>query len=283
MVAKLLAADPRVRGSGKESRTVSVYAGIAEKMAVPLLALMRSWRPDLVVFEESTYAAALVANALGIPAVRHLWGVDILSYVRSFEPAALSATANSPRTVHSGRRGRGDGGPLPARPAGARRLHPAAHAVRPVQRRDRAARVGGRAADPAADLRHLRHDQLPAGVLRMCHRPARPRGGGPAGRGGGHGGRRRPGRARPGAGQRPDRRTDPAAHPAAQLRPADLAGGPEHRADRGVVWNTAADDPPAAGPAPHRDPGVGGGRGDQAGARRGGHRGDPHRGGHDPR
>ncbi|MEV5713093.1 glycosyltransferase [Amycolatopsis mediterranei] len=94
-VARLLAADPRVRGSGKESRTVSAYAGIAEKMAGPLLALMRSWRPDLVVFEESTYAAALVATALGVPAVRHLWGVDILSYLRSFEPAALAATASS--------------------------------------------------------------------------------------------------------------------------------------------------------------------------------------------
>jgi len=94
VVARLLAADPHRRGDGKGSRTISAYAGIASVMASPLLELMRSWRPDLVVFEESTYAAALVAAALGIPAVRHFWGVDILCQVRAFEAEALEPVAS---------------------------------------------------------------------------------------------------------------------------------------------------------------------------------------------
>lgn len=93
IVDALLAVDPAVRGDGRSSRTVSSYAAIADTMAGPLRAVMERWRPDLVVFEESTYAAPMVARRLGIPAVRHLWGVDILSYVRSFEPAALAPLA----------------------------------------------------------------------------------------------------------------------------------------------------------------------------------------------
>ncbi|GHF27997.1 nucleotide disphospho-sugar-binding domain-containing protein [Streptomyces morookaense] len=93
VVDALLAVDPAVRGDGRTSRIVSGYAAIAEVMADPLRDLMERWRPDLVVFEESTYAAPMVARLLGIPAVRHLWGVDILSYVRSFEPAALAPLA----------------------------------------------------------------------------------------------------------------------------------------------------------------------------------------------
>ncbi|GAA0297337.1 glycosyltransferase [Streptomyces polychromogenes] len=93
VVDALLAVDPAVRGDGRTSRTVSGYAAIAGLMADPLREVMERWRPDLVVFEESTYAAPMVARLLGIPAVRHLWGVDILSYVRSFEPAALTPLA----------------------------------------------------------------------------------------------------------------------------------------------------------------------------------------------
>ncbi|MGW2425621.1 nucleotide disphospho-sugar-binding domain-containing protein [Streptomyces sp. NPDC001709] len=91
VVNRLLAVDPAVAGDGRRSRTVSTYAAIAETMADPLHDLMTRWRPDLVVFEESTYAAPLVARRLGVPAVRHLWGVDILTSVRTFEPSALAS------------------------------------------------------------------------------------------------------------------------------------------------------------------------------------------------
>lgn len=93
IVDALLAVDPHTRGPGDRSRTVSAYAEIAETMVEPLLTVLRGWRPDLVVFEESTYAGPLAAQRLGIPAVRHLWGVDILSFVRTFEAAALAPAA----------------------------------------------------------------------------------------------------------------------------------------------------------------------------------------------
>ncbi|MFI9724227.1 nucleotide disphospho-sugar-binding domain-containing protein [Streptomyces sp. NPDC052396] len=43
------------------------------------LEFAREWRPDLVVSEEVDFAGAVVAGALGVPLVRHRWGVDPLS------------------------------------------------------------------------------------------------------------------------------------------------------------------------------------------------------------
>ncbi|MFE2096597.1 nucleotide disphospho-sugar-binding domain-containing protein [Streptomyces sp. PTD9-10] len=39
----------------------------------------RRWRPDLVVSEQIDFAGTVVAGALGVPHVRHRWGVDPLS------------------------------------------------------------------------------------------------------------------------------------------------------------------------------------------------------------
>jgi UDP:flavonoid glycosyltransferase YjiC (YdhE family) len=36
----------------------------------------RYWRPDLVVFEPTSFVGPLVARLLGVPAVRHLWTAD---------------------------------------------------------------------------------------------------------------------------------------------------------------------------------------------------------------
>jgi len=46
----------------------------AEDMADDLVAFTRAWRPDLVVSDPLTYAAALAADVAGIPLVHHLWG-----------------------------------------------------------------------------------------------------------------------------------------------------------------------------------------------------------------
>jgi UDP:flavonoid glycosyltransferase YjiC (YdhE family) len=86
--------DPRRPGPGDVSRTVARYEEMAEAMADPMIALVESWRPDLVVFEECTYAAPLVARRYGIPAVRHLWGVDVMSFVRWSEERCLSPLAD---------------------------------------------------------------------------------------------------------------------------------------------------------------------------------------------
>ncbi|MEU7837901.1 MULTISPECIES: nucleotide disphospho-sugar-binding domain-containing protein [unclassified Nonomuraea] len=81
----------KVQVGGKtESRTIRDFAQIAEAMAGPLTDAVRAWRPDLIVFEETTYAAPLVAELTGVPAVRHLLGLDCLSPLRWTESPALA-------------------------------------------------------------------------------------------------------------------------------------------------------------------------------------------------
>ncbi|WP_017587940.1 activator-dependent family glycosyltransferase [Nocardiopsis ganjiahuensis] len=55
---------------------------VNDPMFDDLVALGRSWRPDLVVWEPSTYAAPVAAQACGAAHVRHLWSVDLFTRVR---------------------------------------------------------------------------------------------------------------------------------------------------------------------------------------------------------
>ncbi len=55
---------------------------VNDPMFDDLVALCRQWRPDLVVWEPSTYAAPVAARACGAAHVRHLWSVDLFSRVR---------------------------------------------------------------------------------------------------------------------------------------------------------------------------------------------------------
>ncbi|HXL91010.1 MAG TPA: nucleotide disphospho-sugar-binding domain-containing protein [Streptosporangiaceae bacterium] len=89
-LTKLFGQDPNDRSRREESRTVRCFADIAETMTAPLSDLVRRWRPSLVLYEETTYAAPLVAAAAGVPAVRHLWGIDVMSFVRWSEPISLA-------------------------------------------------------------------------------------------------------------------------------------------------------------------------------------------------
>ncbi|MEU6172910.1 nucleotide disphospho-sugar-binding domain-containing protein [Streptantibioticus parmotrematis] len=57
-----------------------VFAGHARYMVPRYLEIARQWQPDLVVGEELEFAGLVVAGALGVPAVRHRWGVDPLSH-----------------------------------------------------------------------------------------------------------------------------------------------------------------------------------------------------------
>ncbi|MFC0436878.1 nucleotide disphospho-sugar-binding domain-containing protein [Kutzneria buriramensis] len=69
------------------------YLAAAESMVDDLLRRAESERPDLVVYEPTTYAAPLVAARLGIPRVRQLWGPDFLWQLRDRERAALAPLA----------------------------------------------------------------------------------------------------------------------------------------------------------------------------------------------
>jgi UDP:flavonoid glycosyltransferase YjiC (YdhE family) len=71
-------------------RVLGLLVELAEAMVDDLIALARGWRADLVVFEPTAFAGPLAAAALRIPAVRHLYGTDLMSVLGQFIPAALS-------------------------------------------------------------------------------------------------------------------------------------------------------------------------------------------------
>ncbi|MFD9098897.1 nucleotide disphospho-sugar-binding domain-containing protein [Streptomyces collinus] len=48
--------------------------GLADAMVPGLLAFARTWRPDLIVADGSTYAGTVVSHLLGVPLAAHLWG-----------------------------------------------------------------------------------------------------------------------------------------------------------------------------------------------------------------
>lgn len=91
------AAAPRPDPSGLPTDRVPValqmFAEVAEAMTPDLAAFARRWRPDLVVHEPSAYAGPLVAAALDVPAVRHLWGPDILAAITATERVAQAERA----------------------------------------------------------------------------------------------------------------------------------------------------------------------------------------------
>lgn len=70
-----LGRDNRMALAGN-AKTVAVHA----RYLIPAyLEVARDWRPDLVVGEQLDFAAPVVAGVLGVPSVRHRWGVDPLS------------------------------------------------------------------------------------------------------------------------------------------------------------------------------------------------------------
>lgn len=62
-----------------------IAAQAAMAQADDLVRFSRDWRPDLVVYEPTGFAGPLVARLLGVPAVRHLWGIDMTGDVAAFE------------------------------------------------------------------------------------------------------------------------------------------------------------------------------------------------------
>lgn len=62
-----------------------IAAAAASAQADDLVRFSREWQPDLVVYEPFGFAGPLVARLLGIPAVRHLWSIDMTSELAAFE------------------------------------------------------------------------------------------------------------------------------------------------------------------------------------------------------
>jgi UDP:flavonoid glycosyltransferase YjiC (YdhE family) len=77
--------EMRAWGTGN----VVTFRRIAEAMIDETLDFARAWRPDLVVYDPTTFVGPLTAAVLGVPAVRHIWGIDYTYRTREFEPEAL--------------------------------------------------------------------------------------------------------------------------------------------------------------------------------------------------
>lgn len=71
------------------SRSLGMFVAAAGAMADGLIAFTRRWEPDLVVYDATTYAGPLAAALAGVPAVRHLFGPDLMYHGREFEPELL--------------------------------------------------------------------------------------------------------------------------------------------------------------------------------------------------
>lgn len=76
-------------GTTGAPRVIGLLGALAEAMAADLVTLVRDWQADLVVFEPTALAGPLAAAATGIPAVRHLYGTDLMSMADRFLPAVL--------------------------------------------------------------------------------------------------------------------------------------------------------------------------------------------------
>ncbi|GAA2463746.1 nucleotide disphospho-sugar-binding domain-containing protein [Winogradskya humida] len=72
------------------SKVFSVFAARSAAMLDDLVTVARAFRPDLVLFEPTTYAGPLVAGLLGVPAVRHLHGVDLTYQAHEVVPALIA-------------------------------------------------------------------------------------------------------------------------------------------------------------------------------------------------
>lgn len=70
-------------------RVLGLLVALAEAMVDDLVGVARAWRADLIVFEPTAFAGPIAAAVLGIPAVRHLYGTDLMSGFDRFLPGAL--------------------------------------------------------------------------------------------------------------------------------------------------------------------------------------------------
>ncbi|AVZ76430.1 protein IroB [Streptomyces lunaelactis] len=79
--------------SGKGPRAMQMFYAHADSMTDDLAALARDWRADAVVFEPTALAGPLAAAAAGVPAVRLLYGTDLMARARGLLPQVLAPLA----------------------------------------------------------------------------------------------------------------------------------------------------------------------------------------------
>ncbi|MEO3885645.1 nucleotide disphospho-sugar-binding domain-containing protein [Nonomuraea sp. B5E05] len=75
-------------------RAFPMFAALAGELADDVLRQTRALRPDLIVYEPTSFVAPLVGAAMGIPAVRHVLGVDVIYMARNIVPPVLRPLAD---------------------------------------------------------------------------------------------------------------------------------------------------------------------------------------------
>ena len=73
------AAAPR---TGKGPRAMQMFLAHAESMTGDLVTVARDWGADAVVYEPTALAGPIAAAAAGVPAIRHLYGTDLMLRAR---------------------------------------------------------------------------------------------------------------------------------------------------------------------------------------------------------
>ena len=81
---------PRTAQGPRALQMIMAHAG---SMASDLIQQARIWKPDIVVFEPTALAGPLVAAAVRVPAVRQLYGVDLMHQARMLIPPLLEPLA----------------------------------------------------------------------------------------------------------------------------------------------------------------------------------------------
>jgi UDP:flavonoid glycosyltransferase YjiC (YdhE family) len=79
--------------TGRGPRAMRMFLAHAESMVDGLVELAADWRADLVLFEPTALAGPVAAAAVGVPAVRQLYGTDLLLRARSLLPELLAPLA----------------------------------------------------------------------------------------------------------------------------------------------------------------------------------------------
>jgi UDP:flavonoid glycosyltransferase YjiC (YdhE family) len=80
---------PQGEGLRLALEVFGLYTKVSDAMADDLVAFAKWWSPDLVVFDPFTYAGALAARVVGVPAVRHLFGPDVNAFSHQLEAQAV--------------------------------------------------------------------------------------------------------------------------------------------------------------------------------------------------
>jgi UDP:flavonoid glycosyltransferase YjiC (YdhE family) len=78
-------------------RVLEMVLAQAESMVDGVVELVKTWRADVVVFEPTALAGPIAAAAAGVPAVRHLYGIDLMLRAAPVLPDLLAPLATRHR------------------------------------------------------------------------------------------------------------------------------------------------------------------------------------------